>query len=489
LEEEMPDLGQLFGALQSDADLVPSADVSVIRALGRRRRIRQTASGVVAVGLVVAAVVAGPALSPTAKRSPVDTPAGVTFAPLRTVGGEDITYGAEAPGSLQVVTTTVADGRGYVLWQSDHGVAKAAAVDLGTGRRLWGPVTVDASDGWMAIYAAPQAVAVIAASDAGAARMTVLDPRTGDKTWQRQLGVFDGLAYDSAIVLADHSTGTTEAVDWRTGETLWTVTDPSGSLVSVLGMRVSNDLSQPGSNLPYSDPRLVEVGGDRTVRVYDVLSGQLLGTRAALGNEVLAYNGTVFSIRDSTATVPNQVLAYDVLRTDVPRVVYQSPHGSPRLRAVVPCGTRRICLVEGYGTNNGADAEVVAVDLDARASVWRVRSGDLDALVPMGDRVLGRAGDGLTGIYGADHSTVLVPRGSAGYADRVDSGSVLMLRPASDETQQAANDTYVVGVSVATGEQIALGRIEVWPSSCSWDLRYLLCGTATGFQVWRFTAT
>jgi hypothetical protein len=64
-----------------------------------------------------------------------------------------------------------------------------------------------------------------------------------------------------------------------------------------------------------------------------------------------------------------------------------------------------------------------------------------------------------------------------------------MLRPASDETQQAANDTYVVGVSVATGEQIALGRIEVWPSSCSWDLRYLLCGTATGFQVWRFTAT
>ncbi len=484
----MPDLDRLFGALQADADLVPSGDISVIRALGRRRRIRHTASGMVAIGLVVTAVLAGPAFWPKARPSPADTTPAVTFAPLRTVGPEEVTFGTAASGPLRVVATAVADGRGYVLWQNNLGVARAAAVDVGTGRRLWGPVTLDPSDGWTTIYAVSDAVAVIAGNDYHAATVTVLDPITGATRWHRQLDGLDGVPYDSMIVLADHSTGVTEAVDWRTGETLWTVTDPSGSLVTVLGMRVPADVSRPGPYLNYSDHRLVEVGGDQTVRVYDVLSGQLLGSRAALGNEALAYDGTVFAVRDSTTTIPNQVVAYSVVGTEPPQTVYQSPKGSPRLRALAPCGVRRICLVEGYGTNNGADAEVVAVDLDARASVWRTRTGDLDGLVPMGDRVLGRAEDGRAGIYGADHSTVLVPGGSADRVDRVDSGSVLMLRSANGETQQAAQDTYIVGVSTATGEQVGLGRVQIWPSSCSWDARYLLCGTATGFQVWRFAA-
>ncbi len=153
---------------------------------------------------------------------------------------------------------------------------------------------------------------------------------------------------------------------------------------------------------------------------------------------------------------------------------------------MAPCGERRIYFTEGYGLNGGADADMVAVDFDARAPVWRTHAGDLDLLTPLGERVLGRTNDGFVGPYGPEGATALVPDGSGDVADVVDSGSVLLLRPATNEPSQSARDTDVVGVVVSTGKQIALGRIPISPTSCSWDTRHLLCATATGFQVWRF---
>jgi hypothetical protein len=488
----MPDLDQLFRALQADADLIPSPNLSVVRASGRRRRLRHITVGVVAVGMIVGTVVVGPALWSRATRPPADTaPSAATFTPLRAVGGEEVTLDTQANGELKSIASAVADGRGFAAWQDNRGVTTVAAVDIASGRRLWGPVMLDATSGWTGVYALPQAVAVFSVStDSADFTFTVLDPTTGERLWQRKLHALDGVPYESVLVIADRSTGMTEAVEWRSGRTLWKITDPSGSLLTVLGMRAPKDRSFPGPSAlwPYSDPRLVEVGADRVVRVYDVLTGHLLASRTALGNEALAYDGTVFAVRDSTATVPNQVLAYEAVGSDVPRIVYQSPHGTSRLRALAPCGLHRICLVEGWGTNNGADAEVVAVDLDAHASVWRIRSGDLDTLTPVGERVLGRTDGGLVGLYGAGRSSVLVPEGSSLLADRVDDGRVLLLWPATDDATQAARDTDVVGVIVATGERVTLGRIRISPMSCSWDTRFLLCATDTGFQVWRFGA-
>jgi molecular chaperone HscA len=487
----MPDLDRLFQALQSDADLVPSADVSVVRASGRRRRVRQTTASVVAAALAVIAVLAGPALS-RATRPPADvTGTAVTFMPLQATGGEAVRFDTAGSGRPTSIATAVASGRGYVVWQGDNGAPTVAALDLPTGRRLWGPVTLDPTTGWTGIYAFPQTVVVINGSaDGNSGVVTVLDPTTGQTRWQRRLHADDGVAYESAVVFADRATGVTEAVAWQSGQTLWKTTDPSGSLVTMLGMRTSQDMTAPGPYpaLPYVDHRLVEVGGDGILRVYDALTGQLLGSRTALGNEALAYNGTVFAVRDATATVPNQVLAYQAVGTDAPRTVYQSPHGTTRLRSMAPCGARRICFIEGYGLNGGADADMVAVDLDARASVWRTHAGDLDLLTPMGERVLGRTNDGFVGLYGAEGATTLVQDGSANVADRVDSGSVLLLRSATNEASQSAPDTDVVGIVVSTGKQIALGRIPISPTSCSWDTRHLLCATATGFQVWRFAA-
>jgi hypothetical protein len=190
----------------------------------------------------------------------------------------------------------------------------------------------------------------------------------------------------------------------------------------------------------------------------------------------------VFAVRDYTATVPNQVLAYPALGADAPRIVYQSPHATPRLRALAPCGAQRICLVEGYD----ADADVVAVDFDAHASVWRMHSGDLDTLTPMGESVLGRTVGGEIGVYGATSFSVLVPSGSADVAERVDADRALLLRPETEASAKASDDTEVVGVSIVTGERIILGRVRIWPTSCSWDAQALVCATRTGFQVWRF---
>jgi molecular chaperone HscA len=498
----MPDLDQLFRALQSDADLIPSADVSVVHASGRRRRLRHSTAGAVAIGIAVCAVLAGPALWPGTSRPPANNaPTTVTFAPLRAVGGEEVTFGTKMSGRPGSVATAVADGRGYVVWQDDAGRLTASALDIGSGRRLWGPVELERTTiGWAIIYALPHVVVIASGSDDPAdAAVTMLDPITGERLWQPQFHN-DGLArdetelpYESAIVVTDRSTGVIEAIEWRTGRTLWRITDPSGSLVTVLGMHSSEGMTAPGGfpvlPLPYSDHRLVVIGGDRVVRVYDVATGQLLGSRTAVGNEALAYDGTVFAVRDSTSlTLQNQVLAYQAVGTDAPRTVYESPLGVSRIRALTACGAHRICFVEGHGSANVGGAEVVAVDLDAQASVWRTQSADLDNLTPMGEGVLGRTDGGLVGLYGADRAAVLLPQGSAGIAGRIDAGSVLLLRPATQGASQAAGDTDVVGVVVATGEQVALGQVRVWPTSCSWDARSLLCATGTGFQVWRFSA-
>ena len=488
----MPDLDQLFQALQSDAYLVPSADVSVVRALGRRRRLRRTAASLVAVVLAVGVVLAGPALWPRATRPPADvSPTEVSFVPLAPIGGEDLTFATAGSGRPTSTATAVADGRGYVVWTGDNAARTVAAIDIETGRRLWGPVTLDPATGWTGIYAFPQAVIVFNGS-AGAnnGTVTILDPATGQTRWQRGLHADDGVAYQSAVVVADHSTGLTEALDWRSGRTLWTTTDPSGSLVTVLGMHTPDDVSAPG---PYPmalslDNRLVEVGGDHILRVYDAVTGRLLGSRPALGNEALAYNGTVFAVRDATVTVPNQVVAYNAVGTDAPRIVYQSPHATTRLRSLAPCGPRRICFIEGYGLNGGADADLVAVDLDTRASVWRIHAGDLDQLTSLGEHVLGRTNDGYVALYGPDGTTVLVRDGSADVADRIDDGSALLLQPATNGASQTAPDTEVFGVVASTGKLIALGHIPISPTSCSWDTRHLLCATGTGFQVWRFAA-
>jgi hypothetical protein len=115
-----------------------------------------------------------------------------------------------------------------------------------------------------------------------------------------------------------------------------------------------------------------------------------------------------------------------------------------------------------------------------------MQSGDQDALTPMGESVLGRTDGGEVGVFGATSFSVLVQRGSADVADRVDADHVLLLRTATGASSQAGDDTEVVGVGVGTREKITLGRIRIWPTSCSWDAHALLCATDTGFQVWRF---
>lgn len=486
----MTDIDRLFQSLQADADLVPSPDLSVVRALGRRRRLRRTA-GVVATTLLAGTLIAGAAIWPSDARRDVSPPA-ANLTPLRPIGGEAITFGTPGPQRLKSTSTATLHDQGFVLWQRDDLVPNVAAVDLATGRVTWGPITFDAAGGAAFLAALPDAVAVITPDagtpDAGPFKVTALDPASGAQLWRRDFHAGDtGLAMAAAIVIATPSTGTIQGVDWRSGETLWTVTDPSGSATAVLGMRSADDVTGPDLNVAtYSDHRIVVVGSDTVLRMYDVRTGALIGSRPAVGNEALAYDGTVFAVRDATSTVPNEVVAYPAIGTDPPRTVYRSPHGTSRLRSLIPCGERMICLVEGYGTGNGADAELVAVNLDSARSEWRTNSGDLDALSAMGGLVLGRSEAGLVGLYGPGRASVLVPENSKARAVRIDSDRVLILRPGSDDTHPTVSDTEVVGVIAATGEQVSLGRVPVSVQSCSWDPRSLLCATDTGFQVWRF---
>ena len=509
MEVTVPSLDEMFASLAADADLVPPPDLALVEASGRRRRFQQlTTAGIAALVLVLAAGTVLGVGQLRRRALPAPEPAGpgpVQFHELREIG-PGVPYPAPAPAHPPAVSTTIADGRGYAVWSLPTGESYAAAIDLATGHAAWGPRRIAGTGQGNTVVVAGGVVATVVypptsagtgtdQDSGGPYAVTALDPATGVELWQAPLDLDHTrpLFFAAALVLADRD-GVLTARDWRTGQTRWTIADPSHALAYATAFASAAELTAPaGTPSQFHDPRLLTVGADHRLRVYDVATGRALLTRdAPPGALAFGYEGKLYTVTASAdSSALRQVYQSDPFVLGTPRVVYTlTLPTAPREVPITPCGAGLICVLDGAGITAAGSPKLVAVDPVTGDVPWfNAGLPDLRELVPIGTKVLGYADSGV-GLYGPDGPQPLsFPDGRGTTVLRVDAGSALTFFAAANEVGLADAEpraTHVNGLAVRSGAADQLGLVDIAPQACSVDTAHLLCPNVTGLRVWRF---
>jgi len=503
------DLDRMFASLGSDADSVPLPQISTVRSRGNRRRAYHALSVTAAACVAVALVVGG--VSALRRPIPVESMMGgngsgfvasgpVRFIPLRAVAtplafDEPLWLDVPAPGPGRPAAAVV-DDRAVLTWRLADGTVMMGAASLPSGQRLFGPVAVGRYDSWSVTVLSAGILVDGLRTDgiqAGAVSRTIswLDRDNGATRWHFDLppAKVNVVFTRSAIVVASLPQGELRGVDWTTGQTLWTVNTSTGLSRAALGMYTQFDLILPDPGPVWQPPVLatdsvVQVDANGVLRSYDARTGQQVGQRQGTGDEVAAFDGTVYAV----AADPFRLLSYPVDNQQPVRVVYQAPAGTTYLRSPVPCGAGRVCLIEDQTVGGLA----VAVDLttgDRRVLASTIAG---DSLQTVGDRVLldGR-GSGRPALLdpAGGEPMPLAPTGAPAYAGRVAPTAVLSFAFApgpSVPTGDELTDLWVYGIYRDDGSLRPLGKVIVQASGCSFNNRYLVCPTRTGLGIWQF---
>ncbi|GIG60012.1 hypothetical protein Lfu02_43840 [Longispora fulva] len=465
------DLKALFGALRADADELRLPAPSAARRIGTRRRRVRLGAGLATVILLVAGVTVGASWW---GRTPADP---VGFARLRPVGVPVAESGVGAGGAVKARTV---DGRTMFVWPDKSGELRLTVVDLATGTAARPTSSLGrysfVSGMWT--VAGVLVLTVRGGSDARSSEMLVVDPATGTTLWHRAIQPTAERSefFLAGLVVNSVATQRTELLDWRTGATRWSV--PTTGLQNVLSVR-----SVAGLGVS-TDHRLLLVGQDHVLRVYDVRDGSLLLTGPTVDGSVQAYDGKAYVLGLGPDGVSGRLSVFDL---DDPgrglRLLYTA---RTEVTSVANCAPGLVCALEQAVVEpSGAavDSAVVAVDLNGGGERWRYR-----LTIPFG--VLGMAGDrvlapgvvldpGGRKLVGppAEHLSLTGPT--------VDGGLLAYSVPASGPATRSV-DLDVYGVLLADGKVTTLGTVTVLPNSCSADQRFLACATDRGFEVWQY---
>ncbi|MEU5565109.1 Hsp70 family protein [Micromonospora musae] len=392
--------------------------------------------------------------------------------------------------------TAVLGDRGYLAYRRSDGRLEVAAVDAGTGEELWRKSTDVAADDWERIVAVPGAV-VAYPSEAATSEpreMVVLDAATGAQRWKRAIRGDDDVYFtDRVAVLVDRAGKRLVGLRLDDGEQRWDLPNPQdeygGARTTVVP--VGTDEAEAGPGYLEGGPRdpwratgrrLLQVGADRSVRVIEMDSGAVAGSRgnvADLDDLLVAHEDRLFVAADEGGF---QLLGYDLNALSAqPVVLYRAPDERRRPEALVACGEHRACLLEVPDATAEQTVVVAATEGETPKS-WPAPNASV--LVPVGERLLVRR----TGTPAA--STLFDPDGKAvlrdrrGVAVRLDAGNLLVFaEPAS--TVEA--DRSVAGVRAGSGEVTELGElVGVRSSTCSWNSRVITCGAEKDFVIYRF---
>jgi outer membrane protein assembly factor BamB len=461
------DLQDLFAALGAYSDSVAPGSSDAARQRGRRRRRnRLTAVAVVlvlVVGITVAAAAGlGRPTIPPSHPAPVPT---MSF-PLPTVSFTALTpvgpgVPMALPGDPTALAAVVGD-RAYVGGHLGGGHLQVSAIDLRTGQRQWSTVDPGGFTDWAGLRPTDHAVSVGTMADT----LLMLDPATGHLLWQRAHGTLS-LSYPDVSIQQSEVDGAVEGLDSRTGQPLWRVSYPVGPHWDVSQNVSSGRLVPAGTSGPDpADHRLMAVGTDGTLRVYDVTNGHLLQTVAGVGTTGYhqAIDNVLYAIGGGV------VDRFDLATGRRQAPFYTTPAGH-QLRSAQACGAALVCVV----MSGSGPSQLVAVDAATGATRWSAPAGQASWATAVGDRIITNNGwlFDLAGHHLYDPSSDVV---SAGW---LTAGSVLEIIEDSDGTR-------VVGVSTVDGKARQLGRIPVLAGSCGWNTTTLVCPTADGFHVYRF---
>ncbi|MEV4546239.1 Hsp70 family protein [Micromonospora echinaurantiaca] len=403
---------------------------------------------------------------------------------------ERIAAGQERPTDM---FTAVLGDHGYLAHPLPDGRLEVVAVDTRTGGQRWRRQVGSSTQRWERIVALPGAVAVFAdASSSDTPRdLIVLDGASGDRRWDEPIRGDDEVLFaENVAVLVDRTLHRLVGLRLDDGAEAWTLANPrdeyGGARTSVY--RVTTDEALGGPAYPSGAPRdpwrgdarrIVQVGADRSVRLIDTDTRTVIRTRAGaadLDDLVMAHGDRLYVADDESRY---QLLAYDLTSDAKPELLYTAGDGR-RPEALVPCGERRVCLLEVAG-GDAKTTEVVAVT-EERAERWP--APEATVLVPLGEHVLARrtSPESASTLFAPDGRAVLTDRD--GVAVRIDAGNLLVF---ADRLSSVSDDRSVAGVPVSSGKVVELGQLkDVRSDTCSWNTTVVVCGADKDYVLYRF---
>ncbi|MGN9802630.1 Hsp70 family protein [Micromonospora sp. L32] len=449
---------------------------------GRSRRGLWIALGA---GLAVVGVLAATVLWLTRDRYPA-----LEFRTLEVVATPKA--GAER---ATAVFTSVLDDRAYLAHQLADDRLEVVAVDAGSGDELWRKVTPVGAQRWAGIRALPGGVAVLAdaSGDSTPRDLLVLDAGSGDQRWRLSVHGDDDLHYTrDTVVWVDRTGDRLVGLRMRDGHEEWLQDSPrdeyGGKRTRVV--RVSTPEALGGAGFVTGAPtapwlgtggRLVQVGADRSVRLIDMDSGDVLRSRpnvADVDDLVVAHADRLYVTEDERGY---RLLGYDLASLGEPDVLHTAPDDGRRPQSLVACGEHRACLLE-VPDGETANTEVVAATEGKGSRHWP--APEADGLVPVGEHLLARRDSPQYAVtlFDADGRAVLPDRD--GVAVRLDAGNVLVF---AEPPSTAEDDRSLAGMAVGGKSPFEMGELkDVRSESCSWNASVIACGREKDFVLYRF---
>ncbi len=479
----MPDLDQLFVALATHADTIPTGTAAAARRRGQQRRHRRLAAAV-AVLLVLGAGAYGVVRIGLPRIEPAQPRPTASFQPLALVGR--IASAGAAPRHVTVVDDWV-----YSVGRGGDGRMVLTTLDLATMNTALAPVDLGpwADTAAFAVLVRPEGLVVTGNVD-GTPGLTVhvRDPRTAALRWA---GTFaeNSVILDLPWALVVQEPDAVLALDWPTGAQLWR-RPLSNQELTILPMLTQPSIEEsPLAGIPVSDPadpRLLLIDGSGDVVVVDAATGDEVG-RFATGVPTRTFDPSK-SI-DGWLELPMYLAFGGVLYVSAEHSVYAYPvdangdrstlyiaDESEYPRAVTPCGTGLVCI--GVFRASGTSAHSVLIEIADGQEILRIPA-DLPGVVD--DRVLTRNG----ALYDLEGDRLL-PDSRSRYVWWITAGSALLVS-SSSRGRNGGEYSDVVGVSTVDGALTELGEVE-WPvGGCTIAARrYLVCGAIDRVDVWRF---
>ncbi|NYF54739.1 outer membrane protein assembly factor BamB [Micromonospora purpureochromogenes] len=449
---------------------------------GRSRRGLWIALGA---GLAVVGVLAATVLWLTRDRYPA-----LEFRTLDEVA----TPKAGAERATAVFTSVLGD-RVYLAHQLADDRLEVVAVDAGSGDELWRKSTPVSAQRWAGIRALPGGLAVLAdaSGDSTPRDLLVFDAGSGDQGWRLSVHGDDDLHYTrDTVVWVDRTGDRLVGLRMRDGHEEWRRDSPRDEYGSsrTRVVRVGTPEAWGGAGSVTGAPtapwlgtggRLVQVGADRSVRLIDMDSGDVLRSRpnvADVDDLVVAHADRLYVTEDERGY---RLLGYDLASLGEPDVLYTAPDDGRRPQSLVACGEHRACLLEVPDAET-ARTEVVAATEGKGSRHWP--APEADGLVPVGEHLLARRGSPQYAVtlFDADGRAVLADRD--GVAVRLDAGNVLLF---AEPPSTAEDDRSLAGMAVGGESPFEMGELkDVRSESCSWNVSVIACGREKDFVLYRF---
>ncbi|KHD72468.1 hypothetical protein MB27_39090 [Actinoplanes utahensis] len=386
------------------------------------------------------------------------------------------------PITSAFVDAEVLGDRAYFASADDQDELHVVAADTGRGDKALWEKSAGKAKLWESMAVTPSVVALFSGMDSttGTKKIVVLDAADGDLLWEKPLDYYDEVLLGAeTAVWSDRAGERLVGLGLTDGAEKWQDVDPDGTVVRPV--LTAKDLAGPAGTAGRlfapdlaDDERIVQFDSDRTVKVRDIDSGNILQERtdvASTSEKTVAYDGRLFVLEVGTT---KRIFEYDLANLAANPGTVHSAASTDDIDGLVPCG-KLLCFIQ----KPGYDRKIAKVYAVGGEGTWNADAPNVDSLVAVGDRGV---------LANTDEDSTLFLDGEPawtwpGVAVRLDAANVL--RFASPLTG-SVGDQSLSGVHLGDKPvELSLMR-DVRSGTCAWNTAVLACATGEKYVVYSF---